>query len=146
MLRNLWKMTAVKQHQFTYAMPKISEIWAKISRAIHGSCADEPLYIFRKREFCHGLFCGIKELQLSLCKKLAASCSFDLEYNRKQGGAWAAEIIFCCALSRTKRKLSVRKVKNIHIFSELINLCPNFTNILKTSLINQWFVFLLTRN
>lgn len=56
------KMAAVKQHLITYAVPKISEIWAEISRAIHGSCADEPFCIFRKRELCHGQFSGIKEL------------------------------------------------------------------------------------
>lgn len=83
-------MAAIKQHFITYAVPQISEIWAEISRASHGSCADEPLCIFRKKEFCHGQFTGIKELQLSVCKKLVASYSSDLEYNRKQGEAWAA--------------------------------------------------------
>lgn len=55
------KVSAVKQHLFTYVVPKISEVWAEISRAINGSWADELLCIFRNREFCHGQFCGIKE-------------------------------------------------------------------------------------
>lgn len=79
-------MTAVKQHQFTQAMPKISEIWAKISRVIHDSYADEPFHLFRKREFCYGEFCGIKEMQLSVCKKVVASCSPDLGYEKR---GWA---------------------------------------------------------
>lgn len=61
-------MAAVKQRQFTYAMCKISEIWTKISRAIHVQkylelfmCRETSL-LFRKREFCDGQFCGIKEL------------------------------------------------------------------------------------
>lgn len=99
-------MTAVEQHQFTQAMPKISEIWAKISRVIHDSSADETLHLLEKENFVMESFVESKKCSF-LCVRKQLPVAALIQDMRKEGGPWAAEIIFCNALSRTKRKLCV---------------------------------------